>query len=214
MSKKLDYIIISIICFLAGILLVSNLYAAKNYKKVVTPENNAVLAVEVSKLTKSNAELREQVKKLTTNLDTYKNKAESEKNIIDQFDKDTRNLDSINGALPQSGQGVLIKIDSALNQAQSIDLINAIKNIGSVSIVINGERLVLNSQLSKYSSMKPCEILVLGNSTLLKSALQRKGGIIEQLSRENVKISVTDDEDITIPAGTPVQFIYSKYIIN
>ena len=97
MFKKTDYVIISIICFFLGIFLISQFYSEKAYEKIIQPENNAVLALEVAKLTKSNADLRFEVQNLTLDLDTYKNSTESRQKSFDQYLIDSERFDNING---------------------------------------------------------------------------------------------------------------------
>ncbi len=212
MLKKLDYIILSIICLFLGIFIVSQLISVKEYKKVIQPENNAVLALEVSQLTKTNADLRREVKDLTASLELYKDGAQSNKTKYDQYLADSDRFNIINAVKSKTGQGVTITVDGKLNTAQVVDLVNAIKNIGAEVISINNRRLVLNTDMGQFSGMSKYEVNVLGNSSLLKSAIERKGGIIDQISSKDIKMTVRGIESIEIPAGTPVQLNYSRIV--
>lgn len=210
--KKTDYIILSVICFFLGIFLVSQYFSGKEYNKVIQPENNAVLALEVSKLTKSNAELRNEVQNLTSDLNSYNSSSESRKDAYDQYTADSSRLNTINGSLVETGQGVSIKVKGNLSTARIVDLINAIKNIGAEVISINEHRLVINTDLSQFSGMSYYEIKVLGNSNLLKTALERKGGIVEQLSSKDITFNIAEESSIVINKSDPIQFKYAKII--
>ncbi|MFA4995588.1 MAG: DUF881 domain-containing protein [Patescibacteria group bacterium] len=212
MFKKTDYIIISIICFFLGIFLISQYYSGKEYKAVIQPENNAVLALEVSKLTKSNADLRNEVQDLTLDLETYNNSTESRQKSYDQYLIDSERLDSINGAGSKTGQGVVIQIRGNLTTPQLVDLVNAIKNVGAEIISINDKRLVLNTTLDQYSNMQYYEVKVLGNSNLLKSAMERKGGIVDQITTKDIKFVILERESIEIPSGEQLKFNFAKVI--
>lgn len=212
MLKKNDYIIISIICFFLGIFLITQYYSGKEYDKVIQPENNAVLALEVAKLSKTNADLRTEVKDLTSSLEKYQSTSESSKSAKAAYQIDFDRLDIINGAKPKTGQGVDITVDGKLNTAALVDLTNAIKNIGGEIISINGTRLVLNTNLSQFSNVSHNNFYVLGNSSLLKSALLRKGGIVEQITDQNIKFDISEKDSITIPAGQPIIFHYAKIV--
>lgn len=212
MLKKTDYIILSIICFFLGIFLISQFLSVKEYKKVIQPENNAVLALEVSKLTKANADLRREAVDLTTNLEAYQSSSLSQKNAYDQYSVDTERFDIINAAKAKSGQGVLIEVDGKLTTAQVVDLVNALKNIGAEIISVNNYRLALNTDLGRFDGMNKYEIKVLGNSNLLKSAIERKGGIIDQISTKDIKFNISEQDSIDISAGQPVQLNYAKII--
>ncbi len=212
MFKKTDYVIISIICFFLGIFLISQFYSEKAYEKIIQPENNAVLALEVAKLTKSNADLRFEVQNLTLDLDTYKNSTESRQKSFDQYLIDSERFDNINGLSSKTGQGVVIQIRGKLTTPQIVDLINAIKNIGAEIISINDQRVVLNSYLDGFSGMQSYEIKVLGNSSLLKSAMERKGGIVDQISTKDIHFVVLERDNIEILAGKQLNFKYGRII--
>ena len=210
--KKKDYVIISIICLFLGVFLVSQFYSSTEYKKVVQPENSETLALEVAKLTKTNSDLRQEVKSLTSTLDSYKDTSESGKKLYEKYLSDKELYDVIIGNAPKTGQGVSILVTGSLGTTQIVDLINAIKNIGSGMISINGKRLVINTDLSQFSNKSDYKIDVLGNSKLLDSAIKRKGGILEQISTKDLKIDVVSSEEIHMPIGEPFQFIYAKIV--
>jgi len=212
MFKKNDYIIISVICFFLGIFIIIQFFSSKEYKKVVQPENNDVLALEVAKLTKSNADLRREVVDLTNDMETYRSSTESRKSSYNKFTSDSERLDIINGVKPKSGQGITIYVNGTLATAQIVDLINAIKNIGAEVMSINGTRIVINSNLSNFSGVKKYEINVLGNSELLKTSMERKGGIVEQISNKDIVITIQQKDNIEIPGGTPTNLIFAKII--
>ena len=212
MFKKTDYIIISIICFFLGVFLISQYYAGKNYQKVIQPENNAVLAIEVAKLTKTNADLRQEVQNLTADLDTYHSATVSRQASFDQYKSDTGRLDIINGSQGKTGQGVIVHITGSLITPQVVDLINAIKNIGAEIITINGQRLTLNTNLSIFSGKSSYEIKVIGNSNLLKTAMERKGGIVEHITSKDITFTIEENDNVEIPAGEVIKFNYAKII--
>ena len=137
MFKKSDYIIISIITFFLGIFIISQTYAVREVKNVIQPQSNEVLALEVAKVTKTNAQLRLEVQNLTHDLDAYKNSSLNSSQSYDKYKSDLERMDLINGLSAQSGQGVIIKITGNLSAPQIIDLVNAIKNIGGEIMSIN-----------------------------------------------------------------------------
>lgn len=212
MFKKNDNIIIAIICFFLGIFLVSQYYSGLEVKKVTQPENNEVLAIEVAKLTRSNAELRREIKDLTVNLDSYRNSSESSQKVYNQYLADIEKFSIINGEKSTVGQGVIINITGNLVTPQIVDLVNAIKNIGAGAIEINGKRIILNTELGQFSNKSSYEIKVLGNSKLLKSSMERKGGIIEQVSTKETTFAVTESTNVVIGATTPIKFNFARIV--
>jgi len=212
MFKKSDYAILAVICFFFGIFVMAQYYSAKEYKSITQPQNNEVIALEVAKLTKTNADLRTEVQKLTSDLDTYRNSSESRKNAYEKYLIDLTRYDTINGVKEKKGQGVKISIDGQLNLSQVIDLVNALKNIGAELISVNDTRIVINSNLTAFSGLGSCEVKAIGNSVIIKSAMERRGGIIEQIANNNLIINVAESDDLVIPTGDAINFKYAKII--
>ena len=212
MFKKNDNIIIAVICFFLGIFLVSQYFSGIEVKKVTQPENNEVLAIEVSKLTRSNAELRRETKDLTANLDSYRNSSESSVKAYNQYLSDIDKFSIINGEKSTSGQGIVISISGNLVTPQMVDLVNAIKNIGAETIEINGKRIILNTEMSQFANQGHYEIKVLGNSTLLKSSMERKGGIVDQVSAKDIVFNITESDNITIGSTVPIKLKYAHVV--
>jgi len=213
MMKRADNLVLAIVGLFLGIFIITQYYSGLNLKKVSQPENNEILALEVGKLTKTNADLRAEVKDLTGNLDTYRSSSESTKTAYDQYLSDVSRLDIINGEKATLGQGVLVRVEGSLVTPQLVDLINAIKNIGVEVIQINGARLALNSDLGQYAGLNHYEILALGNSKLIKSAMERKGGIIEQIGTKDIKFFVEERDNVEITSTSkPMKFNYAKII--
>jgi len=212
MLKKTDYIILALICFFFGIFLVSQFFSSGNLKKISQPQNNEVIALEVAKLTKGNADLRFEVEGLTKDLEVYRNSSENKKSANQQYLNDIEKYDIINGSKAVSGQGVVIKVSGNLITPQLVDLINAIKNIGGEEVEINGNRVIINIDFSQFAGFSRYDIKVLGNSKLLKSAMERKGGIIEQIATKDISFSIDEQEKIEIASGSPITFKYAKII--
>lgn len=207
MFHRSDYIIFTIICLLLGVFLTRQYIASKQIKTITQPESTEVLALEVAKLTKSNSDLRYQILKLTLDLDKYQDSKEVAKKVSNELET----LQIVNGEKSAPGQGVIIQIDKPLEQTQLIDLVNALKNIGTYTISINNQRITANFFIPNNYFSSPYEVKALGNKTLLESALNRKGGIIEQIAgdeRDKFKILTTDD--LTIPQGQPIEFKFAK----
>jgi uncharacterized protein YlxW (UPF0749 family) len=212
MFKKADKIILATVGFFLGIFFVTQFYSTQAIKKVTQPENNEVIVLEVAKLSKTNADLRTEVKTLTVNLDSYNNSNQTAQDTLLQYQNDIVRYDNINSAKSISGQGVIISIDDMLLIPQIVDLVNAIKNIGYESIQVNNVRLSINTNLGQFSGLPKYEIIVLGNSKLIKSALERKGGIIEQITINKNKYSIEEKTNLEIREGKPLQLKYAKVV--
>jgi uncharacterized protein YlxW (UPF0749 family) len=213
--KKYDFIIISLVCFIFSAIIFSQIVSTKKTKLLLEPENSAVLALEVTKLNKSNSDLRQEVKRLTGDLDTYKNVSKSNLELRQKYQSDLDKFEVLNGSLPTSGQGVSLNIKGKLSTPELVDLVNAIKNIGSGLMAVNGTRVTLYSDLYQFSQTQDYTIVVLGNGQLLKSAIERRGGIIEQLNMRNKEIAIVENEASTIAkSDRDFMFKYAKIVSN
>lgn len=210
--KNADKIILATVGFFLGVFVITQFYSTQAIKKVAQPENNEVLVLEVAKLARTNADLRSEVKNLTSSLDGYNNSNQTAQETMQRYQADIIRYDNINSAKSISGQGVAIKINDMLLTPQIVDLVNAIKNIGYESIQINDTRLSLNTSLGQFSGLPKYEILVIGNSKLIKSALERKGGIIEQIATNKSKFTVEERDSLGLIEGKPLQLKYAKVV--
>jgi len=80
-----------------------------------------------------------------------------------------------------TGPGIEINFDDKVSSTQMVDLINAIKNIGCEVIAINDQRVVLNTSISEGFFNSPTNVKAIGDKELLFQALERTGGILEQI---------------------------------
>lgn len=212
MLKRSDYIILGLICFILGFVIISQYFASINVKKLLQPENNDVMALEIEKVAKSNAFLNGEVARLTKNYDDYKNSLGNSATSRQKMQEEISSLNAINGVTQLSGQGVVITAVGDLSTANLIDLVNALKNIGAEAISINNQRILINSYISSQNYSSPLSIISLGNSSVLESALNRRGGIIEQISSKSVKINVEKNDSVTIPAGDELKYDFAEIV--
>lgn len=212
MFKRNDYIIIALICFILGFAAISQYFAGKKVKSLTQPETNEVMAVEIEKVAKNNASLKLQVADLTKDYNDYNNssrdKIESEKKTQNEIDR----LNATIGSKALSGQGVKISINEVLSTANLVDLMDALKNIGAEAISVNDQRININTFISGSNYTYPMTVLALGNSNVLESALNRKGGIVEQITSKNVRIGVEKEDSLVISEGNPIGFNYAKIV--
>lgn len=210
--RRNDYIIIALACFFLGIFFVAQVEAGRKTQSLLRPENNAVIALEVAKLTENNANLRREIKDLTHDLEIYRGASESRQSSFDKYQSNLGRLSVINSGAT-SGPGITINIGGRLSLAQIVDLIDAIKNIGAEVVTVNGHRLALGEGLNSFAGLDSLEIKVLGNGKLLKSAVTRRGGIMEQLNGRDISIDVTESDNIGIESGQSVNFQYARIVV-
>lgn len=199
MVNKKDILILSLISLILGILFVKQFYISKEAEKLKAGEGNQLLALEISKLLKANTDLRLEIQDLSITLEKYQKSLEDRKSAAEELSKNLAKYKVIAGTSKIEGQGVEILISKGLEKEQMVDLVNALKNIGVEGITINKMRLTISSYftatlkglfLNSQKLESPYEILVVGNASLIKEALERKGGIIEQIKASSKDIQI------------------------
>jgi uncharacterized protein YlxW (UPF0749 family) len=211
--NKKDILILSLISLILGILFVKQFYISKEVEKLKAGEENQLLALEISKLLKANTDLRLEIQDLSITLEKYQKSLEDKKSAAEELSKNLEKYKIIAGTNKIEGQGVEILISKDLEKEQMVDLVNALKNIGVEGISINGIRLTISSYftatlnglfLNSQKLESPYKILVVGNASLIKEALERRGGIIEQIKAgsKEAEIKIEKKDKIILEAAS------------
>lgn len=210
MFQKRDLIIFAIIAAALGFFLVRQYSASQEARILVQPENNQVIALEVARLTKGNSELRRGIVDLEDRINSYQKSLTDKTTSSANIKQDLKNYQEINGMLPLTGRGIILKIDKKLSQPQEVDLSNTIRNIGVSGFMINDTRVGLNYHFGGNSDNY--DIQIVGNPTLIRSSLIRKGGFLDQLFPSGLEYSIAASEGLTLKTAPPINFIYAKNI--
>lgn len=208
--KKRDLIIFTVLGVAFGFFLIRQYYAGREVRKLTQPENNQVLALEVAKLTKSNAELRQEVLTLDAKVNDYSQSLTDQTTANETLGLDLKRYQQINGYLPVVGRGVVLNINHTLTQPQLVDLINTIRNIGVDGFSINGQRIIISSHFE--ATTPSYEIAIVGNPTLVKSALTRKSGFLDLLFPSSSDYTITEQDSISLKQVPDWLFTYATII--
>lgn len=210
--KLKDKIIFISVAVVVGILLIRQYYAGAEARKLTQPETNQVLALEVAKLAKSNSDLRQEVVDTENKLNSYKKSASDLNATESAIDNDLQTYKNINGDSSLQGRGIVLTINHTLSQPQLVDLVNNIRNIGVDGFSINDLRVNNNTSFKAADNIKIYKVEMLGNPTLLKSALTRKGGFLDQIFPNATEYVLIEQDTLNLAAGPTANFIYSKVI--
>jgi uncharacterized protein YlxW (UPF0749 family) len=210
MFKKNDLLIFAIIAAALGFFIVRQYFASKQVSILTQPENNQVLALEVAKLTKGNADLRRGLVDLEDQVNSYQKSATDSSTSTETINNDLKRYQQVNGMLPMTGRGIELKINVRLTQPQEVDLADTVRNIGVDGFSINGERIGINHHFAGNASSY--DLQMIGNPTLISSALTRKGGFLDQLFPNTTEYTITENDNLNLKSAAPVNFIYAKSV--
>ena len=88
-------------------------------------------------------------------------------------------------------------------------IINELRAAGAEAIAINGQRVVATTEIrcagptisvNNERSAPPFQIKAIGNTETMENALKMRGGVIETLGVWGIKINVSTEKNINIPA--------------
>lgn len=218
---------IALVCVILGIFLVAQLRTqqakgpstmgrldalAELYKQ--SEEQRQLLEREVDKL-------REQQVKMD---------AQGSKALTEEL----RKLRTLGGLTSLTGPGIILTLDdSKLKGKDDVEtdmylihyedlllVVNELFAAGAEAVSINGQRLISTSEIrcagptilvNSTRVSPPFEILALGESQVLKSALEMRGGVLEPMRPWGIQISIEQKESLIIPPykGT-ISFHYAK----
>lgn len=138
------------------------------------------------------------------------------------------------GVLPVKGKGVEVTMNDSpkelqpgedpnlyiLHEEDLLKVVNELRAGGAEAMSINGQRILATSEIrcagntilvNTKKVVPPITILATGNPDTLKSGLEIKGGIFEQLKYWGLVATVAKSDDITIPGFPgPVTFNYTS----
>ncbi len=198
---------LTLICFLLGVGLVAQLRARRSQastSSALSADQTALLG----SLVVSNAELRSEVQKLQSEIDTYRR---AQERTVPQMMEDLERMRRINGDVGVTGGGVEVVVGGAVDVFSLQDLINEVRNAGAEAISLNGFRLTIRSSLAAAEQgctvdgaliAPPYVLQAIGDPTTMATALKRPGGQLQfmQASYPGLEVSVKAEQRLVLPA--------------
>jgi uncharacterized protein YlxW (UPF0749 family) len=200
--------------FLAGIflgfLIILQIEAQKDYREIASSQKTQNSTSKIVFLTQEINLSKTKVEQLQKKHEDYQKALNDIKVSRKLIASDLENYQKFLGQKEIRGQGVEITIGKTLSLEEMIDFVNNLKNISIEALSLNDKRLICSSAFAKdgrdlkLNDQKinlPYQIKALGNPDVLKEALERKGGMIEQLKKiSDIKIKVTKKNNLILPA--------------
>lgn len=151
-----------------------------------------------------------QLEQAKANLDEYKNKIDDSQAAAELLDKELKQAELNLGKTDVKGAGVVITLEDADVEVDAEDLIklmNELKRAEAEAISVNGQRITNLTEFADVDSYvvvngtrlsSTFTIQVIGNQKYLESGLTAKGGYVDTQISEGKKVSLAENNDITI----------------
>jgi uncharacterized protein YlxW (UPF0749 family) len=138
---------------------------------------------------------------------------------------DTTPLEMLAGTIEVQGPGVIVELQTVPGKGPILDrdlwqVVNELLAAGAEGIAVNGQRLTALSGIRtvdqrtliyKTMTAAPYEIAAIGDPQVLESALRLRAGVVDQLNRYGIQVTIVRSDKIKLPAFRPVpNFLYAR----
>jgi len=203
-----------LVCLALGILIVWQINSRSAILNAQQPESQEVIAIEVARLTNANADLRRELADLSQQELSLARAITDKSQAEESLQVKQEQADILSGAVAVSGPGIRLVIQDELNVPQLVDVINALNNIGAEAIAVNGKRINMRFSFWNSDISEPYTIEALGSPAALSSALNRRGGILDQIENNAgaLDLNLIEHDKLILPAVNVPRFVYAKTI--
>ncbi len=199
---------LAVVFLVFGALLMIQFRTQGKIAKAQLAESTTDQATIMSDLSDANLVLRQEVAKLTMQQLEYERSAE-QRDLTDMV-ADVNRLRVFTGQSEVSGPGVELTINAPLQPDNVEDLINELRNAGAEALMVNGQRIIAKSAVTRYDGKvvidgtlveEPFVFAAIGQPATLEGALSRKGGMVGYLrtTYPDAQITLTKRSSLTLP---------------
>lgn len=194
-----------ITAILIGILLALQARSFKKVESLIQRSGPASLLSELRTFQIANQQLREHVSAEEKKLNDLRTKI-SGQTIEDEIKK----MRLLAGEVKVEGEGIEITIDKPIQAFWVSDIIAQLVSAGAEAVSVNGIRLVTSTSglrdiggglvMNRNFLRPPFNIMVIGPTTELKTAIAQEGGIMDRIKDAylTIRITVAEKEKITL----------------
>lgn len=208
MSGRSARLLLSVVCLLLGVLLFAQFCTQRRITAALLAASSTNQALIISNLVESNAELREEVGALRSQLRRYQ-EVEGQ-GVLQTRLNELNRIKVVNGLVEVSGHGVEVRIEGRISVLDMQDMVNELRNTGAEAMAVNGQRLLVSSVIASddmgmivngVSISAPYIFQAIGDQETMARALTRKGGVIALLEArcEGLDITVSKRDKIILP---------------
>jgi len=231
---------VSAVCLVLGALLGLQVHTQQQRGTTEVSRRSSAL---VGMLTNSQAQLELQAKeieRLRALVGKLEHKAMSEKGVTQRIYQELQNSRMAAGLLPVRGPGVELELkDSTMRKGESdlgaqdiyvihdYDLIRVANELwaaGAEAVTLNGQRLVTGTaircsgpliQVKNTTIPSPFIFHVIGNRENLMSALNMRGGALDELRWAKFQVRLTPQDSLVLPA-IPIapKYTYARPVLE
>lgn len=213
-------LLIGIALFVFTLIISAQLNTVGNTDVISEGMREAELLSEISKLRREAEDLNEEYEKSQSVVEEYRTSASTNDTLIATMTEELDKAKLLAGLTNVKGEGVVITIEDSTTTSADLTIeaglvhdtditaiITELKAAGVEAISVNGQRIIATTaircvgptiQINSIKVASPFYIKAVGNSDYLESALNIKGGVVDNLRGYGIGIKVERQEDIEI----------------
>lgn len=217
---------ISIICFLLGFLLVTQIRGQLAAEKPLQEESEKDLVEMTRSLNDEVKSLKAESADLKLQLFKVQKSAEDKKSILSEAEKAKKNMLVLAGTAPVEGRGIEVIVNDDKDELSGTDLaelVNELRAAGADAMAVNGDRIVASTSFSRVDKQmyigskklsKPYVFKAIGDPDVMAQALTMAGGIRDVLTSSvpGVSFDIKSVARLTVPAAEGAKFKYSRSV--
>ena len=225
MNKKLEAIILMVMCFILGAAIVVQINTVKNNGATNSSnQEEGELKAQVLKMKEKYENQYAELEKVTKELENTRQKATSNNSELEQLENNIKRDNILLGNTDVTGTGIEITLTDGKGEMQLdsenllihaenvLAVVNELKNAGAEAIAINGKRVVNTTAISCDGNVivvngekisTPIEITAIGLSEQL-ATLNREGGTLEYFTSLGKIVDFKKSQNVKIPKYTGV----------
>lgn len=236
MNKKVQYLILGIMCFILTIGIVVQVKTVNNNGTTVgVKQEESELKTQVLKMKEKYENSYEKLQRTELELEKTRENATNNNEELKNLEKQIKEANVLLGMTDVKGKGVSITVtdgvvssntlkveDLIIHNTDLLCIVNELKNAGAEAIEINGKRIVGTTAINCDGNVitvngekvtSPFTINAIGYPELL-STLNRAGGYLSALNEDNVKTEFKKNNKINISKYSGIMsFKYAKSVL-
>lgn len=189
---------ITLMAGVLGLLLTVQNKSLRKLDELITRDDRSNTFESIIVLKAKNDSLEKEIKELEALLSQVNDQGMALEAVNDEIEK----YNKLTGGMPIFGPGLQVLIDGKLSTPWLIDIINELLNSGAEAVAVNGIRLTNETigfdtlpqgQILLNGSIlaAPYEILAIGDSSVMESAINIPGGIMDRFKKSFTGSSAT-----------------------
>jgi uncharacterized protein YlxW (UPF0749 family) len=209
MARRVAQISLFVVALIIGVLLVGQLRSQARPIELsnLTPQELSTL---IDTLSDRNVELRDALADLNEQIRSYELAEVQGQSTLDLTEAELHRIQAFGGLRAVEGQGIVLRVEGALDATAVNDLIYELRGAGAEAIAVDEVRVTARSvavqgagalEIDGEPLGATIEISAIGSPAGLESALVRPGGVLTLLQQAiGLQYEIEHEADMDVPA--------------